>query len=432
MSRFIVAGPPCAGKSTYVRNSFKKGDLVYDYDTLHGALSGQGSHQHLDGIKPFVFAARDAVFDALEKRKEQAAWIITSTKSREALQGMAERFGAEIVFLDVSREEAHRRADLDGRPEAWHGYIDAWFDQADIDPGEYQKTKSGGGEMQKKVFQSRIKLKGEDSGNFSAVFSTLNVIDHDGDVTLPGAFSDGQKVRIAYWGHRWSDLPVGKGVIHADEKKAWVDGQFFLSTESGLQTYEVVKELEDLQEWSYGFEIIEQEYGKFEGKQVRFLKKLKVIEVSPVMQGAGIGTMTTAIKRAGGENASNDPRAVLAQIERDHGVGGDLSAPIMALAQIERELKAAPPSGAAGIPDNPRLALKQLQDQGGMTRAESIRRRIQAENPDHDETMVNILLESAVGAYAQQLYQQMEMSAGVVPDWSAAWDRARLWANEVI
>ena len=34
-------------------------------------------------------------------------------------------------------------------------------------------------------------------GIFQAIFSRFNVIDKDGDVTLPGAFTDGQKVKIA-------------------------------------------------------------------------------------------------------------------------------------------------------------------------------------------------------------------------------------------
>lgn len=153
--------------------------------------------------------------------------------------------------------------------------------------------------MNKKIFLSGIELKGEDdgkTGEFTAIFSTFNVVDLDGDVTLPGAFTDGQKVRISYWGHRWGEMPVGRGEIHADQEKAWVDGRFFLDTEAGRETYQTVKNLAELQEWSYGFDIIEASYGKFADREVRFLKKMDVFEVSPVMLGAGIGTQTTAIK----------------------------------------------------------------------------------------------------------------------------------------
>jgi HK97 family phage prohead protease len=152
--------------------------------------------------------------------------------------------------------------------------------------------------MDKKLYKSAIQLK-EDGpeGSFQAIFSTFNVIDHDRDVTLPGAFTDGQEVRISSWGHKWHDLPVGRGVIRADEVKAWVDGQFFLDTEGGAETYKTVKNLGNLQEWSYGFDILEVGFGKWEDQEnIRFLRKLDVFEVSPVMLGAGIGTQTTAIK----------------------------------------------------------------------------------------------------------------------------------------
>jgi HK97 family phage prohead protease len=151
--------------------------------------------------------------------------------------------------------------------------------------------------MERKTVTGPVTFKAEgDEGQFRAVFSTLNVIDHDGDVTVPGAFTDGEKVRISYWGHRWGDLPVGRGEIHSDEKEAWVEGRFFLNTEGGRETYETVKGLGELQEWSYGFDVLERSEGEFEGEQVQFLRRLKVHEVSPVMLGAGIGTRTTAIK----------------------------------------------------------------------------------------------------------------------------------------
>ena len=151
--------------------------------------------------------------------------------------------------------------------------------------------------MKIKTFGGNIEFKANgENGEFRAVFSRFNVIDHDGEVTLPGAFIEGQKVRIAYWGHRWGDLPVGRGEIHQDAEKAWVDGRFFLETEGGRETHQTVKELAELQEWSYGFDVIEGEKGQFAGQEVYFLRKLDVAEVSPVMLGAGIGTETVSIK----------------------------------------------------------------------------------------------------------------------------------------
>lgn len=143
---------------------------------------------------------------------------------------------------------------------------------------------------------SNVQFKAGESGEFRAVFATFNVIDHDMDVTMPGAFKEGQAVRVAAWDHGWGDLPVGRGTIHQNEREAWIDGQFFLDTAGGRETYLTVKALGELQEWSYGYEIEDSQLGQFQGQDVQFLKRLNVIEVSPVMQGAGIDTRTVDIK----------------------------------------------------------------------------------------------------------------------------------------
>lgn len=148
------------------------------------------------------------------------------------------------------------------------------------------------------MLHKSIDVKAEGQGEVLAVFSTFGVKDHDGDVTLPGAFDQGAPVRISAYNHSsWGGvLPVGKGVIRADEAKAVMEGKFFMDTQAGKDTFTVVKEMGELGEWSYGFDILDSERGDHEGKSARFLKKLKVHEVSPVLLGAGIGTQTLATK----------------------------------------------------------------------------------------------------------------------------------------
>lgn len=146
-----------------------------------------------------------------------------------------------------------------------------------------------------------FQVKDAAKGEFRAVFSTFNVVDSDGDVTLPGAFEDGTEVRISAYGHAsWGGvLPVGKGVVHSDQKEAWVDGQFFMNTAHGKDTFLTVEAMGGLQEWSYSVEPTNYSFGEFEGRQVQFLEKLKgPQEVSPVLAGAGVGTRTLAIKSA--------------------------------------------------------------------------------------------------------------------------------------
>lgn len=140
------------------------------------------------------------------------------------------------------------------------------------------------------------------TGEFIAQFAQLNVIDRDGDVLVPGIIAGADagpvKVRIASWGHKWHELPVGIGEVYEADGALYCAGKFFMDTEGGADTYRTVKGLADLGEWSFGFDILESENGQHDGKSVRVLKSLRIFEVSPVLQGAGIGTHTVAMKGA--------------------------------------------------------------------------------------------------------------------------------------
>lgn len=154
--------------------------------------------------------------------------------------------------------------------------------------------------MERKSLPGGLEIKDADKGIITAVFSTMNVRDHDGDFTREGAFEDGAKVAISAYGHKsWDgELPVGKGVVRVKGKKAVLEGQFFMNTTAGRDTFETVKALAEdgLGEWSYGFDIEEHSYGKEGGQQVRYLDRVKVHEVSPVLLGAGVNTRTLSVK----------------------------------------------------------------------------------------------------------------------------------------
>jgi len=140
----------------------------------------------------------------------------------------------------------------------------------------------------------------DEAGSFRAVFATLGVVDHHGDIIMPGSIEQGAKVRVSAYNHAsWGGaLPVGKGDIAEVGNELVATGKFFLDTSNGAETYKTIKNLGDLGEWSFGFDIIEKDYQQDEatGREYRRLKKLKVYEVSPVLLGAGVGTRTTDIK----------------------------------------------------------------------------------------------------------------------------------------
>ncbi|WP_164551680.1 HK97 family phage prohead protease [Streptomyces sp. WAC 01529] len=154
--------------------------------------------------------------------------------------------------------------------------------------------------MERKSLSGGLEIKDAEKGIVSAVFSTMNVRDHDGDYTREDAFTDGAPVVISAYGHKsWDGAPpVGKGVIRVKGKRAVLEGQFFMNTTAGRDTFETVKELakDGLGEWSYGFDINKYSFGEEKDQPVRYLEAVTVHEVSPVLLGAGINTRTLSTK----------------------------------------------------------------------------------------------------------------------------------------
>ncbi len=139
-----------------------------------------------------------------------------------------------------------------------------------------------------------------DKGTGSAIIAELNVVDLDGDVTLPGAFGT-QEVNVLP-AHDTYMPRLGKAILREADNYAIADFKFNLdpNAQSAKEWYSALKfDMENgtpLQEWSYGYDVLESEFGEFDGQKVRFLKSLKVHEISPVLKGAGVGTGTLSIK----------------------------------------------------------------------------------------------------------------------------------------
>lgn len=144
-----------------------------------------------------------------------------------------------------------------------------------------------------------VEIKDEIKGTVEVQFATYNEIDKHGDITKAGAFTDGAEVLVSGHNHAvWGGQPpVGKGVIRDTAVGPVGQLQYFMNTTAGREAFETVKATGSLQQWSYGFDVVESEPGESEGKSVRILKKMAVHEISPVTIGAGNSTRTLAVKR---------------------------------------------------------------------------------------------------------------------------------------
>jgi hypothetical protein len=146
--------------------------------------------------------------------------------------------------------------------------------------------------MDIKAFAGELVVKSETRGEIECIFASLNCIDADSDVTLPGAFKEGQECLISGYGHSvWNgSLPCGKGRIHTTGDTAVFTGAYFMHIPEAAAQFATVKAVGPAQRFSYGFTVLDSEPGTWEGRRVKFLKALDVHEISPVLRPAGVGT----------------------------------------------------------------------------------------------------------------------------------------------
>ena len=136
---FIVYGPPLAGKTSYVAEIRRPGDLIVDIDNIWQSISGAARYEKDARLKPVVFKIRDALLDAVKYRlgRWRTAYIIGGYPRQGERERLARELGAREVLIDPGAEACMARlaANADGRDEdEWTEYIAAWY-EAQTPPG---------------------------------------------------------------------------------------------------------------------------------------------------------------------------------------------------------------------------------------------------------------------------------------------------------
>ena len=124
----IVAGPPCSGKTTYVRQRALSEEEVLDWDTIYTELAGEGPRPAPVGWNPL----RQATETEFRRRWEQqtTGWVIRCAPNNRQRSFMRDQKQATSVVLATPTGECIRRLMLDEtRPDkqAWSVEIVRWW-----------------------------------------------------------------------------------------------------------------------------------------------------------------------------------------------------------------------------------------------------------------------------------------------------------------
>ena len=110
----VVTGPPCGGKSTFIRESAKPGDIIVDMDRIALALSVDGTEpfQYSDLVRLVAREARKAAVKAAlgvaQAERRLGVWIIHTDPSNDE-RSVYRYAGARFVEMNPGKAECLTR-----------------------------------------------------------------------------------------------------------------------------------------------------------------------------------------------------------------------------------------------------------------------------------------------------------------------------------
>jgi hypothetical protein len=132
---YLVYGPPCSGKSTFVLQNKSRNDIVVDMDRLYSAVTMLPEHDKPNELLSNVRGLYSLLLDNIKTRhgKWRTAWVIGGYADKYRRTRLADDLGAELIYCEATKEECIGRLAMDNerqyRQAEWIGYIEKWFEQ---------------------------------------------------------------------------------------------------------------------------------------------------------------------------------------------------------------------------------------------------------------------------------------------------------------
>lgn len=127
---YLVYGPPCSGKSTWVNNNAGVDDIVLDIDSIWEAITINDRYIKRDRLKQNVFGIRDCILEQIKMRfgKWKNAYIIGGYPLKTDRERLIRLLDCELIFINESKEVCLQRA-IEANRKEWEKYIEDWFEK---------------------------------------------------------------------------------------------------------------------------------------------------------------------------------------------------------------------------------------------------------------------------------------------------------------
>lgn len=123
---YLIYGPPCSGKTTWIKDVANHDDLILDIDSIWESICISDKYHKPNRLKANVFGVRDCILDQIRMRKGmwRNAYVIGGYPLRSDRDRLCDLLGAEKIFIDTPMADCLARA----KTEEWKGFIRDWFD----------------------------------------------------------------------------------------------------------------------------------------------------------------------------------------------------------------------------------------------------------------------------------------------------------------
>lgn len=127
---YLIYGPPCSGKTHYIREHMQDGDIVCEVDDIYAAISGNDPHDADLYAHEVALELRQYLLNIIRDRKGgwRNAYVPSIANTPEKIKADAERIKAdEIIYIDTPYEVCMERAK--DRPFEFRFLIEEWFSE---------------------------------------------------------------------------------------------------------------------------------------------------------------------------------------------------------------------------------------------------------------------------------------------------------------
>ena len=123
----LVAGPPCGGKTTYVRTHAESGERIVDFDDI---IEGLGFERY--SASPLVIEQARLIWMGAIPGADWVIWTAPQRRQRGRLRSMHQ---ADVIVVMAPMDVCLERARAE-RPTSWQQGIRSWF-------AEWEPSRSG-------------------------------------------------------------------------------------------------------------------------------------------------------------------------------------------------------------------------------------------------------------------------------------------------